>query len=95
MKKISARQRDLLLEAAQIERALTMAEERVGLLRAERVNSMRQMHDAEISWADIARTYGVTPQAAMYATGHAQRQSRKKPQEGEAKVSSLRKKKSA
>lgn len=95
MQKISAAQRDLLLEAAQVERALHVAEERAGLLRGERTNCMRRMHDAGISWADIARTFGVTPQAAMYATGHAQRQTRKKPQESDEKIAPLRKKKSA
>lgn len=81
MEQISAAQRELLLSAAQIERALDMAEKRADLLKRERTIHMGKMHDAGISWAEIGRTFGVTPQAAMYATGHAQRQSRPRVRE--------------
>lgn len=78
MDRTTPEQRDLQVEASRVADALTVAEERVTLLRTERVNCMRRMHDAGLPWAEIARRFAVTPQAAMYATGHAKRQSRGK-----------------
>lgn len=64
----------LIGEARRIETALSAALSRATSLREVRTDSMNRMHQAGIPWAQIARTYGVTPQAAMYATGHSSRQ---------------------
>lgn len=61
------------MEAVQIKRALVVAEDRVTALRNESVVQMRRLHAAGVSWAEIARLFEVSPQAAMYATGHARR----------------------
>lgn len=74
---LNAEQDALLNEARRIASALTATEERAELLKSERVNSMRKLHDVGVSWAQIGRQFNVTPQAAMYATGHAKRQARK------------------
>lgn len=47
-------------------------------MKDARTEHMRAMHEAGISWAEIGRTFGVTPQAAMYATGAVKRTPRKK-----------------
>lgn len=78
MKQINAKQRDLLVEAANLERAISAAEQRYDQLRSIRTEKMKEMHQAGIPWAEIARIFKQTPQAAMYATGHAVRQSRSK-----------------
>lgn len=71
--------KSLLEHAEKIRHALELSEQRTARLRDERTRSMSALHDAGISWAEISRAYGVTPQAAMYATGHAKRQAKKKP----------------
>lgn len=45
------------------------AEDNLNRRRRERDALMRVMHEAGISWAEIGRTFSVTPQAAMYASG--------------------------
>lgn len=67
----------LIAQAVQVRRALEVSEDRVATLRNETVILMRRMHEAGVSWAEIARTFECTPQAAMYATGHAKRTPRK------------------
>lgn len=47
-------------------------------MKDARTEHMKTMHEAGISWAEIGRTFGCTPQAAMYATGAAKRTPRKK-----------------
>lgn len=76
MKQITLRQKRLMDEAHLLEAALRASEERTEVLRIERIHSMRGMHEAGVSWAEIGRIFGVTPQAAMYATGHIKRQDR-------------------
>lgn len=44
-----------------------------------RVEVMQLMANAHMSWAEIGRIWGVSPQAAMYATGHATRTRGKEP----------------
>lgn len=39
----------------------------------EKIEVMKAMREKEMSWASIGRAFGVTPQAAMYATGAAVR----------------------
>ena len=68
---------DLLNEARRIAAGLASAEERAATLRDERIISMRKLHDVGVSWAEIGRAFDVSPQAAMYATGHIRRQARR------------------
>lgn len=79
MRQMTAAQRDLLQQAAQIANALRSAETRLDNLRDERITAMKSLFSAGVSWAEIGRTFGVSPQAAMYATGHTTRQGAKKP----------------
>lgn len=47
-------------------------------MKQARTDHMKVMHEAGVSWAEIGRTFGLTPQAAMYATGAVKRTPRKK-----------------
>lgn len=46
-----------------------VAEENLTRWRKERDRSILAMHENGISWAEIGRTFSITPQAAMYASG--------------------------
>lgn len=78
MPTINPQQEALAQQAALVEHALALADARVEMLRQERTRTMAAMNEAGMSWAEIARAFHVTPQAAMYATGHAQRTPRAK-----------------
>lgn len=56
-------------QARAIKGAIEEAEALVETKHQERVQHMKDMRDADCSWASIGRAFGVTPQAAMYATG--------------------------
>lgn len=45
------------------------AEENVVRWRKERDRAIIAMHEEGHSWAEIGRTFSITPQAAMYASG--------------------------
>lgn len=45
--------------------------------RRESVQVMKDMREKGMSWAAIGRAFGVTPQAAMYATGSSVRTPRR------------------
>lgn len=62
-------QQALIEEGARIEAALQATEERKTYLNEMKAQSIRDMHSAGISWAAIARTFKVSPQAVMYASG--------------------------
>lgn len=66
-------------EARRIATALHATEARLNDLHDARTQSMAHLHALGISWAEIGRIYSITPQAAMYATGHAKRTGREKP----------------
>lgn len=78
MTELTSQQKLLLDSARGIETALRLAEGRVEALRRERTISMGELHDAGVPWTEIGRMYGVSSQAAMYATGHATRKPRPK-----------------
>lgn len=56
-------------QARAIKGAIEEVEALVEAKHQERVQHMQAMRDADVSWAAIGRAFGVTPQAAMYATG--------------------------
>lgn len=85
---LNPEQESLVLDATQVKRALGVAEDRVAALRNESVIMMRKLHDAGVSWAEIARIHNMTPQAAMYATGHAQRTPRSSPANAKTRTAS-------
>lgn len=64
--------RSTLAVIADLDDAVRQAAER-------RVEVMKLMADAHMTWAEIGRIWGVSPQAAMYATGHATRTRGKEP----------------
>lgn len=76
IRQLTPKQVALASEASSIQAALDAAEQRAADLREERITLMRAMVEAKMSWAEIARQFGVTPQAVMYATGKATRQAR-------------------
>lgn len=39
----------------------------------DRIACMKELHGEEVSWAQIGRIFGISPQAAMYVTGHIKR----------------------
>lgn len=43
-----------------------------------RAQDIRDLHEEKHSWAEIGRIYEMSPQAAMYASGHAKRTPPKK-----------------
>lgn len=63
--------------AAEIVAALGVAQERVAAIQAERVRHMKAMRSQGLPWSVIGRAFGVSAQAAMYATGEATRSARR------------------
>lgn len=45
------------------------AEENLTRWRKARDKSITELYESGVSWAEIGRTFGITPQAAMYASG--------------------------
>lgn len=62
---------------------LEKAEERVRELQKERADLIRDMRSRSWSWDKIGRTFKVTPQAVMYASGLVTRSKRNKAQDPE------------
>lgn len=54
------------------------AKDRYARLSDERIACMNELREYEVSWAQIGRIFGISPQAAMYVTGHIKRTSSKK-----------------
>lgn len=54
------------------------AKERYSRLSDERIECIKELRENEVSWAQIGRIFGITPQAAMYVTGHVKRTPAKK-----------------
>lgn len=40
---------------------------------ADRITAINTLRDHDVSWAEIGRIFGTSPQAAMYVSGHAKR----------------------
>lgn len=55
------------------------AKERYSTLGDERIACINDLRESQVSWAQIGRIFGISPQAAMYVTGHITRSSTKKP----------------
>lgn len=66
-------QQELLSEARNIHVALAANEERQQNLLSARAETIKSLHYAGVSWAEIARTFEVSPQAVMYASGMVKR----------------------
>lgn len=69
MAEMTPEQETLAQQAEVITGAIKEAEAVVEAKRRESVQIMKDMREANMSWAAIGRAFGVTPQAAMYATG--------------------------
>lgn len=68
---------DLREHAAYVADGMAAAEDSLARWRRDRDATMARMFHAGFSWAEIGRTFGVTPQAAMYASGVRQRTPKK------------------
>lgn len=66
-------QRALAEQAEALTAAVRDAEAALEAARHDVTQAMKDMRAAEMSWAAIGRAFGVTPQAAMYATGSSKR----------------------
>lgn len=69
MAEMTPEQETLVQQAEVITGAIKEIEAAVEAKRRESVQIMKAMREKEMSWAAIGRAFGVTPQAAMYATG--------------------------
>ena len=69
MAEMTPEQETLVEEAKVITGAIKEAEAALEEKRRESVQVMKGMREKGMSWAAIGRSFGVTPQAAMYATG--------------------------
>lgn len=63
----------LLSRARLISNQYDEAKDRYAQLSDDRIACMKELHENEVSWAQIGRTFGISPQAAMYVTGHIKR----------------------
>lgn len=71
MAELTPQQETLVEQAKAVTDATKELEAAVEAKRRESVEVMKTMRegDDKMSWAAIGRAFGVTPQAAMYATG--------------------------
>lgn len=71
MAELTPQQQTLVEQAKAVTDATKELEAAVEAKRRESVEVMKAMRegDEKMSWAAIGRAFGVTPQAAMYATG--------------------------
>lgn len=77
-RELTSTQTDLVTEATRIRILLAAAADQVTALQEERTATIRRMAEAGMSWAEIGRHLKISPQAAMYATGHATRQAKQR-----------------
>lgn len=71
MTELTPQQKTLVEQAEAVIDATKELEEAIEAKRRESVEIMTAMREGEekMSWAAVGRAFGVTPQAAMYATG--------------------------
>lgn len=69
MAEMTPEQTALASQAKAVTDAIAEIEASIEEKHREKVEIMKAMRDKEMSWAAIGRIFGVTPQAAMYATG--------------------------
>lgn len=72
-----AQHQELISEAQRIRDAIAANDERRDNLQLARSESIKSLHSAGMSWAAIARTFGVSAQAVMYASGLVKRTEKK------------------
>lgn len=63
----------LLTEAKVIASQYEDAKDALGRLSDDRIASINELREHQVSWAQIGRVFGISPQAAMYVSGHAKR----------------------
>lgn len=63
----------LLTQAKVIASQYETAKDALGRLSDDRIASINELREHEVSWAQIGRVFGISPQAAMYVSGHAKR----------------------
>lgn len=63
----------LLTEAKVIASQYEEAKDALGRLSDDRIASINELREHQVSWAQIGRVFGISPQAAMYVSGHAKR----------------------
>lgn len=73
----------LISKAKTISGQYEEAKERYATLSDERIAVINELREAQVSWAQIGRIFGISPQAAMYVTGHSKRSAA--PKKGAAK----------
>lgn len=69
MAEMTPEQETLAEQARVVKSAIAEIEAAGEAKRKESVEIMHAMREKQMSWAAIGRAFGVTPQAAMYATG--------------------------
>lgn len=77
MADMTPEQEALAEQARVVKSALAEIEAAGEAKRRESVEIMKAMREEQMSWAAIGRVFGVTPQAAMYATGSSVRTPKK------------------
>lgn len=82
MAEMTPEQEALAGQAKVVTGAIKEAEETLEAKRRESVRIMKDMREQGMSWAAIGRAFGVTPQAAMYATGSSVRTPKKRTTDG-------------
>ena len=77
MAEMTPEQEALTEQAKAITGAIKEVEAALEEKRRESVQVMKDMREKGMSWAAVGRAFGVTPQAAMYATGSSVRTPKK------------------
>lgn len=68
----------LISKAKTVSAQYDEAKERYATLSEERIDTINELREHGVSWAQIGRIFGISPQAAMYVTGHVKRTPAKK-----------------
>lgn len=63
----------LISRARTISNQYDEVKESFAQLSDDRIACMKELHENQVSWAQIGRIFGISPQAAMYVTGHIKR----------------------
>lgn len=63
----------LLTKAKVVASQYDEAKESLARLSDERITCINDLRDNGLSWAEIGRVFSISPQAAMYVSGHATR----------------------
>lgn len=70
---MNAETEKLLTEAKVTAGRYEEAKSLLSQLSDDRITYINELREREVSWAQIGRVFGISPQAAMYVSGHAKR----------------------